>query len=434
MQVVYHVLAVDEPSQQVAATITPIGWLLPTVLDADDVAPARLVLRIEAMLASRVRLRCITGLRVAPQAGAADATVLVDLVDPPRDDDPGLVGIATLVDGRGLLAYQANLPRLVRHGAGTEHEGSPFMQSRWIGDVAGWIAAVTGHDAGSLIGRAQIHRAEAEGAVVSFRAGAELLHFKGSTRAPFTEALVTQAIERRLPALVAPTIAFDRGRGWWLTRHVEGLPIETRHWPAHLIAANEWARLQLATAEETAALIATAGVPRLDATTLYTAAVAALDVVDIASSTVSIAHVQAAVTARLSGPLVRNVPLLALHFDAAPRNVLWNGDRAVFLDLEALAVGPGAVAGELMRRRMALALSPAAGRRLAVRAAAAVFRAIRRPDLIGQLDGLSALTDLCLLALRRHQLFGPHAASLDEATRRYTWRCLAADFVSRASR
>jgi hypothetical protein len=142
-------------------------------------------------------------------------------------------------------------------------------------------------------------------------------------------------------------------------------------------------------------------------------------------------RVIARVDALLASPLVVDVPLLLLHFDLAPRNVLWHRHRASFLDLDTLHIGPAIIAGELMGRRMKGVLSIEQRQQLSHHAALGVSRAIGRSDLEPHLHHVSALADLCLLAYRRDQLCGAAAPPIEPRIRRQTSTSLARDFLVR---
>jgi hypothetical protein len=432
MHTVYHVAAVHEATNRWLATVTPAGWLLPTLVAREDVPMAQLFVRAVGHVPIHAAPRCLARPEVDPLAGSANITIVIDIDSDSLSiaESAALIAGGDLIAGTPILAYQADTVRWLTAQAQQTARPVPLGPG-WIRDVAAWVAHAAGFETALVLDAAQILRADEESAVVRFCPAGEPLYFKGRTRPPFVEALAGRLLAARTPGLVAPIHAFDAERGWQLTAHVDGLPLEASCWPAHLIAADDWRRLQLALEPFETELVAL-GVPQLTPALLRAAVVDALDAVsgELPPHLSTDRALEGADTL-LASPLVVETPPLLLHFDAAPRNILWDGQRAVFLDLDSLHVGPGLVAGELMSRRMKGVLSPDQRRQLTRHAARSLLRATGRSELEPYLTDVPALTDLCLLAMRRSALRHADHASVDARARAYTWRRNAQDFVAR---
>jgi hypothetical protein len=432
MHTVYHVAAVHEATNRWLAAVTPAGWVLPTLVAREDVPMARLFALAVGHVAIRAAPRCLARPEVDPLAGSANITIVIDIDSDSllTAESAALIAGGDLIAGTPMLAYQADTVRWLTAQAQQAARPAPLGPG-WIRDVAAWVADVAGFETARVLTTAQILRADEESAVVQFCPAGERLYFKGRTRPPFVEALAGRLLAAHAPGLVAPIRAFDSARGWQLTAHVDGVPLEASCWPAHLMAADDWRRLQQALEPFETELVAM-GVPRLTPALLRAAVVDALEAVsgDLPPH-LSIGRALERVDTLLAGPLVVETPPLLLHFDAAPRNILWNGQRAVFLDLDSLHVGSGLVAGELMSRRMKGVLAPDQRQQLTRHATRSLLRAIGRSELEPLLAVVPALTDLCLLAMRRSALWPADRSSVDLRARAYTWRRNAQDFVAR---
>ena len=361
-----------------------------------------------------------------PVVESGDLTVIVDLVDVPDPGDTRLVPIARLLSSACLVPYQCAAIRLVHPG---NRERSVFLHPHWLQEVRQWVGDMSGRTLTSGDG-IDVHRAEEHRAVITFHTMRGTVHFKGASAQPFVEALATQLVARHIGGVVATTRAFDDGRGWWLMEHLEGEPLGATCWPVHLAVPAAWIQVQLAVRAHHGNL-RMIGVPALDPQALRSAAALALQVAPASGRLGPAAGpVLDHVDDLLAAPMVRDLPSLALHCDAAPRNVLWNGARVAFLDLESVCLGPALVAGELLARRMRDVLSAERVHLLREHAARSTLDALGRVDLAVDLPVLTALTDLCLLAIRRSRIFDVRLDTQD-AVRAYTWRQVAGDFVSR---
>jgi hypothetical protein len=429
MLTICHVLAVHEPTDRVLATLTPLGWLLPTMISPDIATSGSLLARATTVLSVPARPRCQANLQIDRASGSANVTLVVD-VTPTEADDQRLVPVAALRDTSPVVSYQASaLPLLPPHSG---RYRSAFLEPDWIRGVADWVASVTGEAVTDLLEGATVHRAEIDRAVVEFETCGGRWHFKGDMQRPFVEALVTRHVAAQLENAVVPTKAFDETRGWWLTSHVEGVPLHGNCWPAHLNAVATWSRLQHDVRSSHDGLSAF-GVPTLSLPDLDAAATDALDTIAAELRATTRAVMAERISMLLKSRLAGGGPQGLLHFDAAARNVLWNGHAAVFLDLESLCIGPAVIAGELMARRMRTELSIEQRQAMARAGASAALRLAGDSGLEGELWRLPALTDLCLLAVRRRSRQVAAASDPTDPSAQYSWRHVARDFAARVS-
>jgi hypothetical protein len=432
MHLVYHLAALHDPSGVVLVSTTPAGWTLPTLVAHDDIAMTRVFTLARDVLPVAATVRCVVRWQMHATARSADATLVMDLVAAPDPGDDRFAPFLSLLTRPPLMRYQAE----ALHELATRNRADPravFLEPHWIETITDWVARVTGHQPRDLVRTIEILRAEPSRVVVTFLADAEPLHFKADNRTPFVEALVTRFIATRVDGVVAPTHALDIERGWQLTRHVEGAPLDADCWPAHLAALEAWLGLQRALAPCEKELTAL-GVQTLTPDRLRAAVAGALrDLEHEGGHADEATRAIERVDALLASPLVVDMPPLVLHFDLAPRNVLWHRGRAVFLDLDTLHIGPSVVAGELMGRRMKGVLSPEQRQQLSQHGARQLLRAVRRSDLEPHLHEVAPLADVCLLAWRREQLWNDEAAARDPVARLHTSTCLTRDFLARLS-
>lgn len=425
---VCHVVAIHEPTGRVLASQTPAGWLLPTFTAHVAVGQPRLFARAAAVSPFETTPRCLASARLDPAAASSDVAIVVDIETAPGATDPRVLSHAHLLSGRAVLDYQAEVVQLV-----VQHPASiAFLQRHWMDGVATWVAAAVGDDARAIRRSGEIYRAEPHRAVVAFDVGGERLHFKGDARQSFIEPLVTRFIAERSEAAVAPTRAFDARRGWWLTGHVDGAPLGAEAWPAHLTACDAWRGLQRALQPSHAALEAL-GVPRITPARVRAAVARALSEAPRSTASPTESEVSTRCEAVLASP-VAGLPELVVHTDAAPRNLLWDGRRVAFLDLDALRLGFGAIAGELIARRMRHVLAPPQRARLADHAFRSLLGDLGQSHLWRHRAGVPALADLFLLTDRLERLASPDFAGEREASLRHLRQQLAADFLSRVSR
>jgi hypothetical protein len=438
MRTVHHAIATAACSERVFVTDSSAGWLLPTLVADAEIAQARLFSALAAMMPVPARARCLGFTRCDNDGLVAHVAVVLDIDE--AHADVRLVPLDTLLARKPVLDYQASALRWLRTA---RHDSrSPFVRGRWIDEVIAWLVDVTGHAPTALRESVEILRAEPTRAVVRAHVEDDWLHFKADVRRPFVEAEVTQEIAARAESLVAPTRAWDRTRGWWLTRHVDGAPLDAGRWPAHLHAVDAWRELQfqLQPLERAICALGTAQLTMERIGESVLSAVAAVrettsrselgfrhPTSELAAAECVLARVETV----LSNPLACELPRLALHVDAAPRNILWTRGGPAFLDLDVLRIGPAIVEGELMLRRMQMVLSPEHRAHLARYAAESLLAALHRPDLASQLHVTPALADLCLLASRQYELCESLARGEDEATCRAAWRRLSLDFVAR---
>lgn len=414
----WHVAAIDASSDRVVASRTPVGWLLPTLVAPDHASQADIFAAVGARLQWPSAPRCLARLQVDTSAESADVLVVVD-VDAPAAD-PAFVRIAGLLDSPAIVSYQRDALRFLDSHQHRPTRAGFFLRPRWLTEVVDWMALVSGWPQGALARSAVVHRADEDGAVVRAQGG-EWLHFKGWSRDPLVEARATLAIAGRDASLVPQVLALDLERGWLLTRHVEGVPLDGSLWPAHLAASDAWLRVQQLLHPLEHDLVAF-GTPRLTRDAMRAAASDAADAIVERPSPQPCRTTLRRVESLIASLLTDTGLDRALHFDAAPRNILWTGASAVFLDLDALWLGPGIVAGELLARKMTRALSPERRHALREYAMQAFCNAEGRRDLHAHAGDIGALTDLCLLTVKRSQLTDAHAA---------TWQRLAHDFFAR---
>jgi hypothetical protein len=447
MHTVYHVAALHEATRRIVAALTPAGWMLPTLVARDDIPMARLFELAGAAVPIPTAPRCVARIALDVAAGSANAVVVLDIgprhggvaetaarvagISSHIAETPSLVAISDLRHRRAVLGWQADTVRWLASQADDEARPAP-LHPFWLHDVAAWVAAATGHRIDHVLDSARVLRADEESAVVRFCPAGAPLYFKARVHPPFVEAHASDLIAARIMGLVAPTRVFDPERRWRLADHVDGVPLDARCWPAQLAASDDWLRLQCAMQPD-AEELATLGVPHLTSQTLRDGILDALDTVSSETPpTLPSDRVLERVDTLLTSPFVCQAPSMLLHFDAAPRNILWTSRSAVFLDLDSLHLGPGVIAGELMSRRMKGVLADDQRMALAQHSARAWCRAIGRPDLESYLSAIPPLTDVCLLAVRRAQL-RQLPNGLNDVPLTFAWRRNAQDFLARVA-
>lgn len=432
MRVACHIAAVDGQTNQIAVNATPHGWLLPVAFFDTTTSQQLVVLRGMASLPFPAVPRCLALPHIDTSSESLDYTLIVDVLDRGSSGSYSWVSPHNLIPECAIVAYQRRGIELLR--AQTAARPST-VEPLWLATVTAWVDKVRERAAVPSLYRVWLHRATAERAVVRFTRDDEVLHFKTETGSVFREAEWTQFIGRRHPSLVAPTLAFDAERLWWLTGHVTGVPLDGSLWPAQLQAIDVWSALQADLISDEAKLLSL-GVPHLTRDAL-------LGVADDAISTVArttpICDITPSDTlARVRLLLDRDIcalpPSAVLHLDAASRNILWNGTAPVFLDLDDLYLGPAVVQGELMARRMRTTLSPEQRSTLSTSGAVRALLHLGHPALVSDLSCVPALADLCLLAYRSAGRHAPPMRSVDHDSLLFSWSHVARDFVRRVAR
>jgi hypothetical protein len=430
-RIVYHVAAVDHQANSIAASMTAAGWVLPTAIFPPRTRQRTMLMEACAALPMAAMPRCRAFLNVDQTTDSVDYMLIVDVgsASATRSGVDQMIDCRRLQKLPGLVPYQQRaLNRLLNAKA----SASLALQPYWLSRVANWAADASARTGGVPLIRADLYRATEFSAVVALVTPNEVLHFKANAADAFVEARVTQLIATLYPSVVVPTRAFDAQRGWWLTEHVDGVPLTGNHWPAHLKAVDVWIHLQQTLRGHEDAL-QSLGVMRLDRRTLEQTAeqaIAAVDDVDSHGAFARMARDQ--VQRLLSGSIADDAHEGLLHFDAAARNMLQTDRGLVFLDFESAWLGPSAICGELMSRKMRDGLTPAQHTELSRYAAAAALRRTGCHGVPSQAH-VSAMTDLCLLASNRASLMGELQASIEHETSSYLWKRIAMDFLDRAN-
>jgi hypothetical protein len=427
-----HIAAVDHRSNRIAAALTRAGWLLPTIAFSVETSQESILMQASAALSTAVIPRCLAFPRVDRTASSRDTLLIADVsprISAVANDSFHMVDREILNRTAALVPYQRSALHLL---ASRGHPDGLALKPLWLRDVIAWLSdlGLTDSSIAPLL-ETRLYRATEQRVVAAMTACGRTFHFKAETARPFVEAELTQLMSAVRPDLVAPTLAFDRNRGWWLTLHVDGAPLDAPHWPTHLEALAAWVSLQRSLRDHQGAL-QSIGVVRLDRERLLAAT---RDAVSADSEDTS-PHTRARppldrVHRLLDARMYRDTSEGLLHFDAASRNILLTDRGCIFLDLESAYLGPSIICGELFMRRMKREL-PAVQRTELSRAGAAAVgcdpTAQREPLLLGR---ISALTDLCLLAYHHHALSNRLHASFDEDTPRHAWRRLSRDFLLR---
>jgi hypothetical protein len=299
--------------------------------------------------------------------------------------------------------------------------------------AAAWVEAQchTSRATDTGLTTVDLYRASERRTVAAFTVGDETLHFKANVAEPFTEAHLTQIAAQAFPAGIAPTRAFDVERGWWLSEHVDGVPLTANHWPMHLKAVDVWIALQLALSRHHPSLLS-AGVIRLDRERLMRVAVETLSAADDRHADGHfVARIAPRVRKLLAFPCCDSVHEGLLHFDAAGRNILLTDRGIVFIDLETACLGPSVICGELLVRKMKRELTLTQCAELSAHAAKATRASDGAdPPTDGQ---VAALTDLCLLAFHHAVFTGDEHGAIDPHSPRFAWARVAADFLDRVN-
>ncbi len=412
--------------------MTSAGWLLPTVAFPAEMSQGSMLAKACAALPIPAVPRCLIYPRGDRTATSVDYLLIADVVRNTSTLSRGpfqMIDWGLLHEQAAVVPYQQAAWNRLQYD---ENSRCLALRPFWVREVVAWIGELGLVNSTSPLHKIVIYRATAQRAVVSAVVGDRMLHFKADTAQPFVDAEVTQLVAAVRPALTVPTRAFDSRRGWWLTDHVEGVPLRGDLWPAHIQTAEAWCDLQRSLQGHDQALEST-GVTRLSREVLIAAAHRACDAVDAGRDDRQFTTTMNRVQRLLDVPTFRASPQGLLHFDAAGRNILWTPDGSVFLDLESACIGPVIICGELMGRRMKEELTLVQRAELSTRGATAALRHSDAPPLTHSPEHISALTDLCLLAdHQRRQQAEAHIA-IDESSLEYAWQRVSRDFLNRVN-
>jgi hypothetical protein len=434
LRIVCHVAVMDHRANRVGAAITPAGWLLPTAIFAPRTTQKTIIARACAALPVTAVPRCLGLAHIDRVSESIDYLFVADIGQHHARESADAVHT---IDWSLLSAHPALVPyqeTALRRLATANDPRDVALQPSWLHRVTSWVthALDLQRPGPGPLCATDIYRADEQRIVAAIEIGGRLIHFKTSTSQPFVEAEVTRIVATANRAWVPPTLAFDVTRGWWLTDHVEGVPLTGAHWPEHLTAVETWGALQRALRSGHEAL-RSVGVMTLDRQLLVNAARHAVSAVEGVSPQGRVAtEAMARVDRLLATPTYDAAPEGLLHFDAAPRNILQTAHGSVFLDLEAACLGPAIICGELMARRMKDELSIAQRNELSAHAAAMSLRDAGL-HVTPSAEHVRALTDLCLLAYHSRTILSETPGALDLPSAQYGWARVSADFLNRTT-
>ncbi len=336
-------------------------WLLPSMADENTVRGTDVVRPGLAAIGVSGRIRWMESL--AFQRDATELQMLA-VVDAASRCVPAAFSAAPLDDvkpGCAVLAVQADALTIYRNAV--DSDGS-YRNARTWQALDEWLADTLAASGLRRTGADRQYKALAGDSVMTIVTTGLTLHFKGCARSPFVEAELGQYLAERWPAHIAPTLAYDRRHGWWLTQQA----------PGHSLTKSMTLRKGLAVVETLAAMQAEAcahddelvrlGCPRLDLDRVVRRALALLadasaharsqdnlpdhlsrDMRDALARADHVAAMLAEAARSLHAP---RPPITWLHTDLADSNIFVDDadgrPRVTFIDLASPFVGPAPIA------------------------------------------------------------------------------------------
>ncbi|HET7695962.1 MAG TPA: hypothetical protein VFK57_09670 [Vicinamibacterales bacterium] len=326
-----HLLIVDRRRGTALAARYGPRWLWPTIACGERV---RAGLAAARWCAARGLAADIAGQWLGRiDAGVSDWLIAVAA----RGARSGAVAplewieLDALLDAASVLDYQTwALARCVRRGAMPEVDG-PFGNLDWPAHVGEWIRAAVDSDVREWIP----YRISAHELVLGVETARTRVFFKGLTGARTSEACITQTLCAALPDSFAPTLALaprPAATVWWLTGFCTGHACRDAS-----LVATALARVQQRLALSTGDGCSLDPLPIERAAAWAAAAPAGIER-DLTID--ACAHVMDASPARSWIPM-----------DLDPSNVVADGDRVRFIDVDDSFAGPAPLALAAFARR-----------------------------------------------------------------------------------
>lgn len=249
------------------------------------------------------------------------------------------------IQGSFLREYSAVAPSLLARSSGR------FIGYHgWMADLRDWTNAAARNAELGTIESFVPFRVSRVKAVVFFRTntGARI-YVKCFAPAPFTEALMTRALNERYPDAIAETIAFSKDRGWWAAKEVRGASlVEHLTLENCLHAIERFTMIQKDLAGSGAAFART-GLRHLRLGEIEQ------DLDSTIRELTQLAVFSAGGLAEMRSRFLRAVEILKeldfpsslIHSDLTPWNVVLSNQGAAFLDWEDATWGPAFVSLEI---------------------------------------------------------------------------------------
>jgi hypothetical protein len=215
-----------------------------------------------------------------------------------------------------------------------------FRAWTWRDEVDAWVDARLAGSGAVRCGRSTTYNATPSDVTIGYDTTSGRVYFKGTTRRPFVEAGLTQRLAAMRPRALPETVAYDAGRGWWLTRDVGGEPIRGKvreDCASHL--GSELALLQIASMHLDRREIGIGDDEPLQC--LASRVCALLD----SASVISRAErecVRARTVSSIEALARCNYPCVWNHMDLQPENMFATHSSVAFIDLENPWFGPPA--------------------------------------------------------------------------------------------
>jgi len=367
VRVRYHVIVVMPSSSAILVDRQESMWLLPCMADENTVRGADVVRRGLAAIGVSGRIRWMEAIAFQRAAAELQMLAVVDAAGPCTAPEFTAVAPEEIKPGSAVLPVQATALTVYRRAVGddTSDHGPSYRNARMWWALDTWLADTL--DAAGLrrTGVDRQYKALASDTVLTLATTGGPIHFKGCARSPFVEAELGQYLAERWPSHVAPTLAYDRRHGWWLTHHAPGYGLTHNMTLRKGLAVVETLALMQADACAHVDELAGLGCPRLDLDRVVRNALTLLADAsthaslhdnppdhlthDMRDALARADRVAAALTEAAARLHALQPPITWLHTDLADSNIFVDAGadgraRVTFIDLASPFIGPASIA------------------------------------------------------------------------------------------